>query len=103
MLVSFSEGFLQTTGMRAHDAFVIFSSVYQHPYLDLPEKLQAIFEGLVSLMLKELREPAPEPAILPRYLFILLQYLLRECHVQLEKLTPARHGTASGCFNLAAW
>ena len=91
VLLSFSEGFLQTTGMRAHDTFVIFSSVYQHPYLDLPDELQTTLEGLISLMLHELREPEPEQDILSRYLFILLQYLLRECHVQLEKLTPARH------------
>ncbi len=90
VLVSFSERFLQETGMRAHDTFVIFSSVYQHPYLDLPDKLRQIFEELVSLMIKELQEPQPDMAILSRYLYVLLQYLLRECHVQIEKITPAR-------------
>ncbi len=91
ILVSFSEAFLQTTGMRSHDVFVIFSAVYQHPYLDLPERLRVTFEGIVALMAQELQEPAPDAAILSRYLYNLLQYLLRECHVQLEKLTPARH------------
>lgn len=91
VLVSFSERFLQETGMRAHDVFIIFSAVYQHPYLDLPEKLKFVFEELVSLMIKELQEPQPDMAILSRYLYILLQYLLRECQVQLEKLSPARH------------
>ncbi|AKD05015.1 helix-turn-helix transcriptional regulator [Pontibacter korlensis] len=91
VLVSFSERFLQETGMRAHDTFVIFSSVYQHPYLDLPDKLKTIFEELVNLMVKELQEDQPDMAILSRYLYILLQYLLRECHVQISKITPARH------------
>lgn len=91
VLVSFSEKFLQTTGMRSHDAFVIFSAVYQHPYLDLPVKLQAVFEELVNLMIQELQEVKPDMEILSRYLYIMLQYLLRECQVQLEKLTPARH------------
>ncbi|MBF9255157.1 helix-turn-helix domain-containing protein [Pontibacter sp. 172403-2] len=91
VLVSFSESFLQTTGMSAHDAFVIFSSVYQHPYLDLPDKLKIIFEELVNLMAKELQEPQPGMDILSRYLYILLQYLLRECQAQIEKLTPARY------------
>ena len=91
MLISFSEKFLQTTGMRSHDAFVIFSAVYQHPYLDLPEKLRHILEELINLMIQELEVEQPDMAILSRYLYILLQYLLRECHVQLEKLTPARH------------
>ncbi|MHA6248192.1 helix-turn-helix domain-containing protein [Pontibacter sp. CAU 1760] len=91
VLVSFSERFLQETGIRSHDAFIIFSSVYQHPYLDLPAKLKLIFEELISLMIKELQEPDPEMAILSRYLYILLQYLLRECQVQLGKITPARH------------
>jgi AraC family transcriptional regulator, transcriptional activator of pobA len=91
ILVSFSEEFLQTTGISAHDAFVIFSSVYQHPYLHLHEKLKQTFLQLVELMQQELREPQPDMAILRRYLYILLQYLLRECHFQIEKLTPARH------------
>ena len=91
VLVSFSEKFLQATGVRTHDAFVIFSSVYQHPYLDLPEKLKSVFEELVRLMIRELQEPEPSEPILSRYLYILLQYLLRECHVQIEKLTPVRH------------
>lgn len=91
VLVSFSEKFLQTTGMRSHDAFIIFSSVYQHPYLDLPEKLRVTLERLIHLMIQELQEPTPDMAILSRYLYILLQYLLRECQVQLQKLTPARH------------
>ncbi|GAA4436844.1 helix-turn-helix transcriptional regulator [Pontibacter saemangeumensis] len=91
VLVSFSEKFLQAAGVRTHDAFVIFSSVYQHPYLDLPEKLKTVFEELVHLMIRELQEPEPSEPILSRYLYILLQYLLRECHVQIEKLTPVRH------------
>ena len=91
VLVSFSERFLQETGMRAHDAFVIFSSVYQHPYLDLPEKLKHVFEELVNLMLLELQEAQPDMAILSRYLYVMLQYLLRECQVQISKLTPARY------------
>ncbi|MFD3003298.1 AraC family transcriptional regulator [Pontibacter toksunensis] len=91
VLVSFSEKFLQTTGMRSHDVFVIFSAVYQHPYLDLPEKLQVVFEALVKLMIQELQESKPDMEILSRYLYIILQYLLRECQVQLEKITPARH------------
>ena len=91
VLISFSERFLQSTGMRAHDVFVIFSSVYQHPYLDLTHKLKTVFEELVSLMIKELQEPVPDETILSRYLYILLQYLLRECHVHIGKITPARH------------
>lgn len=91
VLVSFSERFLQETGMRAHDTFVIFSAVYQHPYLDLQDKLKTIFGELITLMIKELQEPQPNMGILSRYLYILLQYLLRECQVQINKLTPTRH------------
>lgn len=91
LLVSFSEELLQETGMRTHDVFVIFSSVYQHPYLDLPPQLKTTFEELVALMARELQEPQPDRAILSRYLFILLQYLLRECQVQIGKITPARY------------
>ncbi|GAB3812414.1 AraC family transcriptional regulator [Pontibacter rugosus] len=90
VLISFSDRFLQKTGMRAHDTFIIFSAVYQHPYLDLPAKLKVIFEELVSLMIKELQEPMPDMGILSRYLYILLQYLLRECQEQIGKITPAR-------------
>lgn len=91
VLISFSERFLQETGIRSHDAFIIFSSVYQHPYLDLPQKLLRVFEELVSLMIKELQEDRPDMGILARYLYILLHYLLRECQVQIQKLTPVRH------------
>ncbi|MFD2244705.1 AraC family transcriptional regulator [Pontibacter ruber] len=91
ILVSFSEEFLQTTGISVQDAFVIFSSVYQHPYLDLHDKLKRTFLQLVALMQQELQEPQPSMAILSRYLYILLQHLLRECYYQIEKLTPARH------------
>ncbi|MBB6610410.1 helix-turn-helix domain-containing protein [Pontibacter sp. Tf4] len=91
MLVFFSEAFLQTTGITAHDALVLFGAVYQHPYLDLNEELQQLFLQLSELIRIELRQPVPSSAILSRYLFILLNYLLRECHVEISKLTPARH------------
>jgi AraC-like DNA-binding protein len=91
ILISFSEAFLQTTGISAQDVFVIFSSVYQHPYLDLPDKLKNTFLQLVKLMQEELQEAIPSGAILSRYLYILLQYLFRESHLQISKLTPARH------------
>ncbi|NEM98967.1 AraC family transcriptional regulator [Pontibacter burrus] len=91
VLVFFSEAFLQTTGITAHDALVLFGAVYQHPYLDLKPELQQIFLQLASLISLELQQPVPSHAILSRYLFILLNYLLRECHVQIAKLTPARH------------
>lgn len=90
-LVFFSEAFLQTTGITAHDALVLFGAVYQHPYLDLNEELQQQFLKLTDLILIELHQPVPSSAILSRYLFILLNYLLRECHVEISKLTPARH------------
>ncbi|MBC5991527.1 hypothetical protein [Pontibacter cellulosilyticus] len=32
----------------------------------------------------ELQQPVPSQAILARYLFVLLNYLLRECHVLLK-------------------
>ena len=91
VLVFFSEAFLQTTGITAHDALVLFGAVYQHPYLDLKPDLQQIFLQLTKLIAVELQQPVPSSAILSRYLFILLNYLLRECHVQIAKLTPARH------------
>lgn len=91
VLVFFSEAFLQTTGITAHDALVLFGAVYQHPYLDLKEDLQQLFLQLSKLIDHELRQPTPSQAILSRYLFILLNYLLRECHVQIAQLTPARH------------
>jgi AraC family transcriptional regulator, transcriptional activator of pobA len=70
---------------------VLFGAVYQHPYLDLKPELQQIFLQLTSLISTELQQPEPSQAILSRYLFILLNYLLRECHVQIAQLTPARH------------
>lgn len=91
VLLFFSDKFLQTTGITAHDALVLFGAVYQHPYLDLTEQLQHIFLLLTQLMSIELQQPSPSTAILSRYLFILLNYLLRESHVQIAKLTPARH------------
>ncbi|MEJ8756722.1 AraC family transcriptional regulator [Pontibacter sp. H259] len=91
LLVSFSEEFLQTTGLTAHDVLILFGAVYQHPYLDLKEDLQQLFLKLTDLISLELQQPAPSQAILSRYLFILLNYLLRECHVQIAQLTPARH------------
>ncbi|HEY4650374.1 MAG TPA: helix-turn-helix transcriptional regulator [Pontibacter sp.] len=91
VLVFFSEAFLQTTGITAHDALVLFGAVYQHPYLDLKPDLKQIFLQLTKLIAVELQQPVPSSAILSRYLFILLNYLLRECHVQIAKLTPARH------------
>jgi len=91
VLMSFSKQFLQTTGLTAHDALVLFGSVYQHPYLDLPEDLQQLFLKLSELIVLELKQEIPSQAILSRYLFILLNYLLRECHVQIAQLTPARH------------
>jgi AraC family transcriptional regulator, transcriptional activator of pobA len=91
VLVFFSEAFLQTTGITAHDALVLFGAVYQHPYLDLKPELQQIFLQLTALISLELRQPEPSQAILSRYLYILLNYLLRECHVQIAQLTPARH------------
>lgn len=90
-ILSFSDEFLQTTGISAQEAFVIFSSVYQHPYLDLSPKLKRIFLQLISLMQEELQEAVPSKAILSRYLYVLLQYLYRECLFQIGKLTPARH------------
>lgn len=90
-ILSFSDEFLQTTGISAQEVFVIFSSVYQHPYLDLSPKLKRIFLQLISLMQEELREAVPHQAILSRYLYVLLQYLYRECLYQIGKLTPARH------------
>ena len=91
VLVFFSEPFMQTTGITAHDALVLFGAVYQHPYLDLKEELQQLFLQLTKLIELELRQPVQSQAILSRYLFILLNYLLRECHVQIAQLTPARH------------
>ena len=91
VMVSFSEKFLQTTSITAHEALILFGAVYQHPYLDLNKGLQQLFLQLSQLIAFELQQPAPSPAILSRYLFILLNYLLRECHVQIAKLTPARH------------
>lgn len=91
VLVFFTESFLQTTGITAHDALVLFGAVYQHPYLDLSPDLQQIFVQLTKLIAVELQQPVPSSAILSRYLFILLNYLLRECHVQIARLTPARH------------
>ena len=90
-ILSFSDEFLQTTGISAQEVFVIFSSVYQHPYLDLTPKLKRIFLQLISLMQEELQEAVPQKAILSRYLYVLLQYLYRECIYQIGKLTPARH------------
>lgn len=91
VLMSFSEQFLQTTGLTAHDVLILFGAVYQHPFLDLKEDLQQLFLKLTDLIEFELAQPNPSQAILSRYLFILLNYLLRECHVQIAKLTPARH------------
>ncbi|WP_299821720.1 helix-turn-helix transcriptional regulator [uncultured Pontibacter sp.] len=91
VLLSFSDNFLQTTGITAHDALVLFGAVYQHPYLDLRPELQQLFLQLTQLIAYEQQQPNPSQAILSRYLFILLNYLLRECHVQIAKLTPARH------------
>jgi AraC-like DNA-binding protein len=91
LIVSFSDEFLQTTGISAQEVFVIFSSVYHHPYLDLSPKLRHTFLQLVALMKDELQEAVPNWAILSRYLYVLLQYLLRECLYQIGKLTPARH------------
>lgn len=87
----FSEAFMQKIGITAHDAFVLFSSVYQHPYLDLTPRLQHYFSQLTALMELELQEPAPNGEILLRYLYILLNYLIQECHLQLSLLTPRRH------------
>lgn len=89
--VVFSESFMQSTGITAHDAFVLFSSVYQHPYLDLPPKLAHYFFQLTSLMEQELAETSPNQDILSRYLYILLNYLIQECHLQISLLTPKRH------------
>ncbi|WP_162426514.1 AraC family transcriptional regulator [Pontibacter pudoricolor] len=91
VLVFFSEAFLQTTGITAHEALVLFGAVYQHPYLDLKPEHQEIFLQVTALISTELRQPVPSQAILSRYLFILLNYLLRECHVQIAQLSPARH------------
>ena len=91
VLTVFSEKFLQATGITAHDALILFGAVYQHPYLDLSDELQHILLQLSQLIDLELRQPVPSQAILSRYLFVLLNYLLRECHVQIAKLTPARH------------
>ncbi|NDK55489.1 AraC family transcriptional regulator [Pontibacter fetidus] len=91
VILFFSEAFLQATGLTAHDALVLFGAVYQHPYLDLPEDLQQFFLKLSELIVLELKQETPSQAILSRYLFILLSYLLRECHVQIAQLTPARH------------
>jgi AraC family transcriptional regulator, transcriptional activator of pobA len=91
VLVFFSEAFLQTTGITAHDALVLFGAVYQHPYLDLHKEMQQLFIQLSNLIAFELRHPVPSQAILSRYLFILLNYLLRECQIEISKLTPARH------------
>lgn len=91
VLLSFSEAFLQTTGLTAHDVLILFGAVYQHPFLDLKEDLQQLFLKLTDLIALELKQATPSQAILSRYLFILLNYLLRECHVQIAKLTPARH------------
>ncbi|MER2998803.1 AraC family transcriptional regulator [Pontibacter populi] len=91
VLVFFSEAFLQTTGITAHDALVLFGAVYQHPYLDLDASFQRLFLQLTELITLELQQPVPSQAILSRYLFILLNYVLRECHVEISKLTPARH------------
>jgi AraC family transcriptional activator of pobA len=89
--VVFSEAFMQSTGITAHDAFVLFSSVYQHPYLDLNPKLQHYFFQLTGLMEMELKEAKPNQGILSRYLYILLNYLIQECHLQISLLTPKRH------------
>ncbi len=91
VLLFFSESFLQTTGITAHDALILFGAVYQHPYLDLNEDLQDLCLQLTHLIALELKQPAPSHAILSRYLFILLNYLLRECRIEISKLTPARH------------
>jgi AraC-like DNA-binding protein len=91
VLISFSGEFLQMTGITAHDALVLFGAVYQHPYLDLPEKLQQTLVQLSGLMAQELQEQHPSMPILSRYLFILLSYLLRESHLEISKLTPARY------------
>ena len=91
ILVSFSEKFLQTTGLTAHDVLVMFGAVYQHPYLDLPDMLQHTVEQLAHLMEQELAVSNPDENILSRYLYILLKHLVRECHLAISKLTPARH------------
>ncbi|MBC5991526.1 hypothetical protein [Pontibacter cellulosilyticus] len=39
-VLSFSEKFLQTTGITALEALILFGAVYQHPYLDLKKDLQ---------------------------------------------------------------
>ncbi len=90
-LLVFSEEFLQTTGIAAHDILVLFGAVYQHPFLDLNEQQQQTFGQLTQLMARELQEPEPSMAVLSRYLYILLHYLLRESHLQIAKLTPARY------------
>ncbi len=90
-LVVFSEDFLQTTGIAAHDILVLFGAVYQHPFLDLSEQPRQNFEQLTQLMVRELQEPKPSMAVLSRYLFILLHHLLRESHSQIARLTPARY------------
>lgn len=91
IIVSFSEELLQKTGMSALDAFVIFSSVYQHPYLDLSDQLKRRLLQLILMMREELQQPVPDESILSRFLYILLKYLLRECLFHINKLTPARH------------
>ncbi|MFT2010137.1 helix-turn-helix transcriptional regulator [Pontibacter sp. 13R65] len=91
ILVSFSEEFLQTTGTNAHDVLVLFGSLYQHPYLDLPPQLLHTVEQLAHLMQLELQKPSPDRAILSRYLFILLRYLLLESVDIIKQLTPPRH------------
>ncbi|TXK46802.1 helix-turn-helix domain-containing protein [Pontibacter qinzhouensis] len=91
ILVSFSEEFLQTTGTNAHDVLVLFGSLYQHPYLDLPPQLLHTVEQLAHLMELELQKPLPDWAILSRYLYILLRYLLLESVQIIKQLTPPRH------------
>ncbi|WP_187264743.1 AraC family transcriptional regulator [Pontibacter beigongshangensis] len=91
ILVSFSEKFLQTTGTSAHEVLMLFGSLYQHPYLDLPPQLQHTVEQLAHLMEMELQKPLPDWSILLRYLYILLRYLLHESVQVIKQLTPTRH------------
>ena len=95
ILVSFSEKFLQSTGLTAHDVLVMFGALYQHPYLDLPEPLQQTVEQLALLMEKELAAPEPDQSILSRYLYIILKYLVGNATRLLVNLRL--HGTASDC------
>ncbi|WP_276495851.1 AraC family transcriptional regulator [Pontibacter litorisediminis] len=90
-IVAFRESLLQTTGLTAHDVLVLFGAAYQHPYLDLPPKLRHTIEQLVQLLEQELEEPVPDITILSRLLYTLLKFLLRESHLQIARLTPARY------------